>query len=96
MTKRSRTIPYGIPTTQIRWLIPTQLRLDLKLVAQVTGWNEGELAAAFIKHCLQYLVPAWNERSAVQIPQLRSLDSDGPLRPFTIKELMAEVERHAR
>jgi hypothetical protein len=95
MGTRQGTFTKGkVPTKTVRWTLPEQLVLDMNLVGRVTGWYEGELATAFIIHCLRYLVPQWNERHDVKIPDLPSLVSPGTKRPpFTIRELMDEVSR---
>lgn len=91
MSRRSRTRPRCIPTTKVRWTVPRQLSADLQVVAQVTGWSQGELATMALYRLLAYLVPAWNERAAVTIPQLRSLHWKPE--PFTVRELFEELMR---
>ena len=95
MSRLTLTKRRGIPRSQVRWLISDQLRADLKVVSLVTRQAEGDIAEACIRHCLQYLVPRWNERHEVQIPPLAVLEGK-PLRAFTIKEWLAEIERANR
>lgn len=92
MTRKSFYKRHDIPTTQIRWRVPTQLAVDMKVVSSVTGWTEGELTTLAVLRMLETLVPTWNEQSLyIKIPELISLKA--PNKPMNIKSILEEIVR---
>lgn len=91
MTRRRSFKKSQVPTKQIRWTVPEQLALDMHIVAQVVGKNEGELATLACLRMLEQLVPAWNLKSMyTKIPDLASLKK--PNRPLDIRQILAELD----
>jgi hypothetical protein len=85
---RPRSFPRrGIETSQARWVVPSQVKVDLQLVANIVGMNQGQLVTIALLRFLEALRTRWNDEAAtVLIPELPSLQAKG--RTGTIRDVM--------
>lgn len=72
--RRSLARRLGLPTTEVRWVIPTQVRNDIEIMARIVGRNGGEVVTIALVRFMETMTERWNQESlGVQIPALPSL-----------------------
>jgi len=94
MTSRSMTKRLGVPTTEVRWRVPVEIRHDMEMYARRLGLNTGELMMIACIRLLATLHERVNAEMDTKLPPPTSLRFAG--KGFAVKDIMEGLREMPR